>query len=285
MILVSGYAYFFVFLKEQKNMDEKIDKQRIAVSEGLNKISVQTKDTNYVLEYRDQKWWIVEPILYPAKPELLERSLTVMNQVVADSSFPLKEDRYGFSQSSSVMTLEYASQGKKTIVLGSEEGVSSQIYLLNKESQQVYSVHNVWGQLFYYELKDMVSSSLPAKYWTIESVELKEKGKNSWKVSLKGDEWFVEKADLKLSVPKEKLLWWMQSIRNMEVAPVKFNQEMGKDLWFELKVRAKEGEESYFFNKEASEIYITSLKSFAQISAFSLKSIEIELEKVVKNEK
>ncbi|MCJ8276132.1 MAG: hypothetical protein HRT44_10775, partial [Bdellovibrionales bacterium] len=95
--------------------------------------------------------------------------------------------------------------------------------------------------------------------------------------------WEVDFENKKYQISSEKMLWWLQSVKNIELTPVAFNKDKLEDAWVELIVKSDKGRESVFFNKEGDQIYISSLKAIAHLDDFSLKSIEIELKKVLKS--
>ncbi|MCJ8276573.1 MAG: DUF4340 domain-containing protein, partial [Bdellovibrionales bacterium] len=76
MLVFSGYVYFSVFTKKQSENQKKLESKIITTSQGLNKIEVTNKESSFTLEYGDDRWWIIEPILYLVQPVFMERSLT-----------------------------------------------------------------------------------------------------------------------------------------------------------------------------------------------------------------
>ena len=70
----------------------------------------------------------------------------------------------------------------------------------------------------------------------------------------------------------------------MNVKPTQFNKDNpGSDI--QLTIKGATEEETLQWSRDKGEIYISSLKAFAEVDPFSLKSIELELNKVIESAK
>ena len=167
-----------------------------------------------------------------------------MRQVLSDSHFQLKEDRYGFSKPEAILRLSYESGEKKKLILGSVKAPGNKLYILNEKSQTVFVVNNVWGQFFYKSLKEYMVQDFYIKYRDINRAGFKGRQDQGWEVLETDGQWvFTENS--KASAPfKSPIGGLFGALRKVKVLEVLFDSQKidifyTLNLWFKGEKRLR----------------------------------------------
>lgn len=284
LIFIALGAYIYLQEKETKVVEEI--RPPLISQEGLEKLSLVSEYGELTLEFKDGLWWMTSPHTYLANQEIVEKSLRVMSQSHPLNSFSLEEDRFGFNPGRAFFEFIYASSLRSRFIVGLEDAVEQRLYLLDKDSQVVHVMHNVWGQLLYYPLKEFLHQSLPIPGAVVKSVSLYLNDELKWSVKPKS----VKEVEIKLGektlrVNKAKLLWFFKSLREFKLNELNFDSFNNQKLAMSLLVESNKGNIRFLFDEESKKIIIPSLNVFAEYDPFSLKSLNDEIAKVVKSDK
>lgn len=280
MLFVVAAIYFLEYRKNQIEFQDQVAAKRPATSEGLQKIVMTSPGQSFQLQLNKERWWLVEPFRYPADQGAMEQVLTLMNQVVADSVFTLEEDRFGFNPGRARLLMTYENGDVKELVLGDEEGPGSLIYLLDVQSQKVFAVHNVWGQLFYKRPQDLVDPYFTFRHWNIDSIELVKEKSPIWFLKKQGERWQMLFQGKTLSLEHKDLIWFLRKLKDAPAGPDEFDVE--PPAWpYELVVKAGDKEERVLVSSDGRHIYQN--KAVANLEGSFLESLENQLAKVMKS--
>lgn len=282
-LVVFIYAYFFVY-KDTKNLQPKT--KPFVSLEGLSEVFISGDFGEVRLQLREGFWWVIHPQTYPANQELVEQALSSMVSSHPREQFKLQEDCFGLSPGRAFVELVHNSGERLRFVIGSVSGPMNSLYVMNQDDKSVFVVHNVWGQFLYHKLKDYYHQGLPITGAQVKAIELYSETKKIWTLHSKSQrELLLSYGKKQKTFLKADFLWFFSRLRDFEMNSFSFNRQAKFKESRKMLVKTEKGNITFVFSTRSPKIFIPSLNVFAEYKAFSLKSLDDELQKVMKSGK
>lgn len=285
-LAMGAYSYFFIFVPEEKKMQAAQSRSIIPDDRDPVWIHLTNGELQIKLKKKEDMWWVESPNEYLADQEYIGKSIEVMKQTPAVEDFFFEEDRFGLIPGKAIIALGYENGLNKRLVVGSESAPQSNIYVLDKDSNRVSVVHNVWGQLVYYGLDRFYSGLLPLPGKHVKTIAYKEAGKVMWRLSsIDAKNMKIEYQGDEFSSEKSQWIWFFRKLRDLSLSQIKFDQKLSFKVASELEVDTEKGNIIFLFNKKGDKIFAPKLNVFAHIEVDSLKSLSDEINKVMNSDK
>ena len=255
----------------------------MATSEGVEKIIIEVPGQKKIVLHKKDIWRLVEPVQYPVDAGLMEQSLTVIRQVLADTKFPLEEDLYGFSQSKTRLELVYGAD-RKVFVLGEKKAPGSNLYILDEGSQTVFVVNNVWGQFFYKNYKDYMVKDVYIATRDVDWARWSEGKTEIWRTERTGlRSWRYFSEGKEKEIKREPIGGLFGSLHKIKIHDVLF-QYKEQDFSHALSLKLKGGEQIELgVNKEKTMISLPHLKVVAKVEPSSVRYFLNEIKRAAKS--
>lgn len=280
------YAWFGIIKPEQELQKETHQLLPENFPETLEAFSLTTADIDVRIEKKLEVWWVTSPQEYLANQEFVEKSLRIMKESVSNNTFKLEKDTFGFNPGKGFLRFQFAEGFETRVKVGEVEGPADTLYLLDQDSEQVYVVHNVWGQFLYYPLKQFYHPYLPLPGAIVKDMTLLKKGQVEWRVEPEDAEHlrFLYR-DRSLSLPKANALWFFRQVHEFPLENLEFQKQDGFRSFWELNVNTDQGNIIFEFDEAIEKIWVKRFNVFAQVKPYSLKSLGYEIEKVFESDK
>lgn len=286
LILLGTYAWFGIIQVEKQVENDKVFLLPKNLSDQLQSFKLVTSDFEIQVENKEGLWWVTEPVHYLANQEYIEKGLQIMADALARRDFELKEDHYGFRPGKAFILFHFKDGLNKRLKVATESGPGDTIYVLDQDLQRVFVVHNVWGQFLYYPITRFYHPFLPIAAKSVLSVKLLKQGQNYWGVEPRPDQTLkIDYLGQSYSIPKAQALWFYKKLREFPLQNFKFNTELTFKPYWQLVVGTENGNIIFDFDEKAEKIYGQQANVFAEIEPYSLKSLEYEIQKVIKSDK
>ena len=340
---VSLYAYFQIHLKKQKNRTQRTV---LIESQKPVELNLTSRFSRVKLKLKDNLWFVTTSHSYPADQDFIERNLNLMKKAPILSTFPLPDtqklleqftgkekmekskktekthrrktkttkqvnevrgDPYGFNPPKAFMEIIYPDGLRKRLLMGKIVAPQNGLYILDKDAEQIFVVHNVFGQFFYYPSSMFLSKNLPIHGEKIKTIRLeksdsmeKQDLKVVWEVKNESQDYatVIYKGESK-KIPKQKLLLFFKKIKNLQLTDHKFKP---MDLSTEnlktksesshsfnkfpsLSIETEKGLNRFNFDYEKGKFYSQSHAVSARFKLSSLREFSEEIKKLMKSEK
>ena len=274
VFLVSFYAYFHIYTKKQKDLPQKTILTENQNPVELNLISHFSK---IKLKFKDNLWFVISPHSYPADQDFIERNLDIMKKTPILSSFKLEttavkqpkklqKDPYGFNPPKAFMEMTYQDGLRKKFLIGKTKAPHGSLYILDKETDQVFVVHSLFGQFFYYPPSMFLSKNLPLQGEEIKRIRLEKSGSMEqqalevvWEVKNENqDHATVIYRGKNKKIPKQELFPFFEKIKNFELTNHKFKSEPSEKS--EIKSGSSKKPETNHLSDKSLSLYIETEK-------------------------
>ena len=277
------YAYFQIYLKKQEKKPEKplfIEKQKLV------EFYLTTAFSEIKIKLKDNLWFLVQPHPYPADQNFVEQNFEIMTRTPVFSTFPLKEDRFGFKPAKAFMEFVYNDGLRKRLIIGKTAGPRGSLYVLDRDSHQVFVVHSVFGQFLYHSLSMFFHKSLPIPGKTIRS--LKRIGSQGllWEIrETDGDHATVFFGNQSKKIPKKNLSLFFKNSRRLNSKGHQFKKPESFKKLSSLLVETEKKTIQFDFDDKKGVFYSETQNVLARFNPSSLRELGDELKKVMENEK
>ena len=280
---VAFYAYFGVYLK-----NEKKNRQSFLLENPQNLVGFQltTAQSEVKIKLEEGLWRVIRPHLYPADHEFVQSTFRLMAKAPILSAFPLEEDFFGLDPGRAFMEFIYNDGLRKRFVIAKENGRKNSLYVLDKDSTQVFMVHGIFGQFLHYSLAMFFHKNLPMPGKKVQSLKLIQSNKTLWEIlRTDSDQSQIHVEGKEHWIPKEKLHPFFRRLKNLEIKNHHFGEFDGFKATVTLWIQTDKGRFAFDFNYETSQVYCRDQRVLAQFDPSSLKFLDSELKRVVKDEK
>ena len=280
---VAFYAYFGVYLKNTKK-----NRQNFLLENPQNLVGfhLTTAQSEVKIKLEEGLWKVTQPHLYPADHGFVQSTFRLMAKAPILSTFPLEEDFFGLDPGKAFMEFIYNDGLRKRFVIAKEDGPKNSLYVLDKDSTQVFVVHGIFGQFLHYSLAMFFHKNLPILGKKIQSLELIQSNKTLWKIlRTDSDQSQIHVEDKEYWIPKEKLLPFFERLKHFEIRNHRFGEFGDFKATVTLLIQTDKGSFAFDFNYETSQVYSKDHRVLAQFDPSSLKFLDSELKRVVKSKK
>lgn len=286
ILILGSYVYFGIYLPDRKKETKKQAMNILPDDENLREIHISTPEKDVFLEKKDDVWWVIKPHEYLADQEFVVKAVQIMTEAPVVNQFLLEDDRFGFKEPEAFFHMTYDSGLNKRILVGKAKGAAQHIYLLDKDSNQVHVVHNVWAQLLYFPIDRFFAQTLPIVGTQVKTIQFGVGGNRVWKLTSGSERIMsIEYLGKLYESEKSQWLWFFKNIRDFELKDLKFGQSLNFKVHSELEVETEKGNIRFQFNRKADKIFVPQLNVFADVDPYSLKSLSDELDKVINRDK
>ncbi len=282
VFLVISYAYFEIYLKKQENNPEKFS---LVKRQKLVGFHLTTARSEIKMKLEDDLWHLVFPHPYPADQKFVEQGFEIMIQTPIFSTFPLKEDHFGFKPGKAFMEFVYADGLRRRLIVGDTQGPGNSLYVLDKDSGKVFVVHNVFGQFFYHSPIMFFHKNLPIPGKRIQSLKMLQPRKTLWEIT-KTDQThaLVHFGNQDHRIPKEKLFPFFKKLREFQINGHQFKKPESFKKTMSLFVETDRGSINFDFDEKTGQIYSEIQNVSAHFDPPSLPALGDELKKVIQYE-
>ena len=252
----------------------------------LQALTMVNSDKEFKIVNQDDVWVVVSPNPYVGNQEYILKGLQIMGEVVSNHNFELQEDNYELNPGRAFFRLEFKNGLEKRLVVGAKAGPAGTIYVLDKDSQRVFVVHNIWSQFLLYPPERLYTPNLPIPGKMVKSLYFTERGKMIWKVEpVEGQKLKLTYKDQAVEVPKAEGLWFFQKVREFQLESLEFGEPKDFQTFGELHIATDKGNIMFEFNPSSEKIRVRTFNVFANVKPYSLKSLGNEIKKVIKSVK
>ncbi len=283
------YAYFQVYLKKQKRESEKpvlIEKKKLV---GLH---LTTASSEIEIKLEDGLWYLIQPHFYPADQNFVKQNLELMTKAPILSTFTLRKDHFGLKPGKAFMEFVYSDSLRRRLIIGKKKGSKDSLYILDKDSKQVFLVHNIFGQFLYYPLSMFFHKNLPIpgkKIQSLKKIQFLKPEQSSeilWKITTTGEtEALVHLGEQSKKIPKEKLLSFFKKIKEFQIRNHQFEKPKSFKKTTSLFVKTEETSITFDFDNQTGRVHSKTQNVFARFEPSFLKALDDELKKVMEDEK
>ena len=289
VFLVVFYAYFQVYLKKQ---EDEFPKTVLIEKQKLVGFRLTTAFSEIQMKLESDLWHLVQPHSYPADQMFVEQCFEIMTQAPVLSTFPLKEDHFGLKPGKALMEFIYINGLRRRLIIGSKQGPQNGLYILDKDSGQVFLVHSVFGQFLYHPLSMFFHKNLPIPGKKIQSLKMLQSSETVQSPEIL---WEIKKTDqsdalIRLGdqsgrVPKEKLFLFFKKLREFQIKDHQFKKPKSFKKTISLFIKTDKASINFDFDDKTGQIHSETQNVFARFEPSSLTALSDELKKVMKNKK
>ena len=280
------YSYYWIIVPETEIDREKRELSLVRPAEEISELRLSTKSMTVKLENRENIWWVTEPHEYVANQDFIYKTLSIMNEAPVIENFPLEKDLYGFEPGEAFIEIKYKNTMNLRYIVAKNKAPQNSLYILNKDSNHVYVVHNVWGQFFYYLPDNYYSPVIPVPGEQIKAVTMLDHKSKLWEIRPKDAKTLEVQWDGKTSVSeKSQWIWFFKKLRELKFQELDFKKAESFKHTKEMLITSEKGNIRILFDEINNKSYIPSLNVFALVKAEGLKSLEVEIKKVIESDK
>ena len=283
------YSYFQVYLKKQKSESEKpalMEKKKMV---GFH---LTTASSEIEMKFEDGLWHLVQPHPYPADQNFVKQNLELMARAQILSTFTLQKDHFGLKPGKAFMELTYSDGLRRRLIIGKEKGSKGSLYIFDKDSKQVFLVHNVFGQFLYYPLPMFFSKNLPIPGKKIQSLKKiqflkpEQSPETLWEITTTSQtEALVQLGKQSKKIPKENLLSFFKKIKEFEIKDHQFEESKLFKKTTSLIIKTEKTSITFDFDNQTNQVHSKTQNVFARFEPSSLKALDDELKKVMETKK
>ncbi len=285
LLFLGAYAWFGIIKVEEREKKEVVTLFPDSFPDSVTRLDLTTDLYEVRIEKRDGVWWVTQPQEYLANQEYIEKAFRIMDETTSSHHFTYEEDKFGLEPGKAFYGLQFADGLEKRVKVGTKEGPVETIYLLDKDSNEIFVVHNVWAQFLYYPLSQFYHPGLPIPGAIVKSLSLKNQTAVAWSVEPAQNNMVTFRLkDQSKDIHKANGLWFFKKVREFQLEDLKFGEpDSFKPHWF-LEIQTDKGNITFEFDEKMQKIRVPSFKIFAKVNPYSLKSLGYEIEKVFKSD-
>lgn len=285
VVALGSYSFFVLYQADQKQSENGL---RGILPEHvlIDSLKITNEDKQISLSFEDGLWWVTHPHRYLADQDFVNKSLQIMHETPAMNQFELQEDHFGLSPGKAFIEIKYENSMNKRLVIGQQDGPGNSIYILDKDSQKVSVLHNIWGQLLYFPASRFYNQGLPIPDKSVKRVSLLRNQKVQWSLA-SVDNTLMELTYLGevFCSRKAQWLWFFDKIKDFKIEDLSFRSISDNSMPWTLSFDTSKGNIRFYFDEQASKIIIPRFNVIGKVAPGSLESLSQEIQKVIKSDK